>query len=100
MRPEALESLSRWTVERGSTVGLRPAELSEVARIIGDARDPNDPGGPTACAEHDWAFIGRWPIVMRLGVLRILDELGWLATLKRKDPATHDALVGRLRGDE
>lgn len=70
---------------------------------VGPARQPTREERDAVAAR--WAFLRRWPIEMRLGVLRILRELDEqgvlhaLRDLQRDDPDTYGALVAELRGE-
>jgi hypothetical protein len=65
---------------------LWTSELEVVGR-----RDPEDD------IVSDLRFLERWPIEMRLGVLRIMRELGEMDRLRRVRPAVHDLLLAKLK---
>jgi len=76
--------------------GLAPDEAEAGRGLLAEIGDaPRD--APEASG--DWSYLRRWPIEMRLGVLRILSDLGVIAALKSVRPADHDALVAELRGE-
>jgi len=73
--------------------GLAPDEAEAGRGLLAEIGDaPQDvPDSPS-----DWSYLRRWPVEVRLGVRRVLDDLGVLEAMKSARPADHAALLAEL----
>lgn len=82
--------------------GRLPPELREAGAWLLQAASP-DPKGRWPSGSNgktvEFDYLRRWPLDMRLGVLRILRDLEVIAALKSRQRETHDRLVAALLGE-
>ena len=90
--------IAAWLEARRSSGAVTPSEEA-AAREFVEAVGSAPPDSGTGSDREEWAYLRRWPIEMRLGVARILSDLGVEAALRAQRPGVHAALYAELRGD-
>lgn len=95
--PDWRDAFVKWLVETDRTENERAAAERLLAEI--GAPEPAPSLEDRRAEAQRWAYLRRWPIEMRLGVLRILNDLGVIDALRAKQPDVHEALVAELRGE-
>jgi hypothetical protein len=98
LRPDWRADLLAWIEERRAAGVLTPQEEAVTRAWIAEYREPRPPT-PEEVAEYRlrWAFLRRWPIEVRLGVLRVLRELDVMEALEKREPEVHAFLVDELQ---